>query len=112
ARGKLGAAGKSAGNAGILTSRPLAYAATVLSIIALAAAAFYFVTNPEQPPQTQRAQRPAPAKAPPPLAPSSIPVTQPEVATAPAVVLPEAASIPIVSVPPMQAAPSPVQQAP
>ena len=112
ARGKLGAAGKSAGNAGILTSRPLAYAATVLSIIALAAAAFYFVTNPEQPPQTQRAQRPAPAKAPPPLAPSSIPVTQPEVATAPALVLPEAATIPIVSVPPVQAAPSPVQQAP
>jgi PEGA domain/Adenylate and Guanylate cyclase catalytic domain len=112
ARGKRGAADDSASSAGVLASRPLAYAATILSIIALAAATFYFLINPEQPPQTQRAQRPAPAKAPPPVAPSSIPVTQPEVATAPPVALPEAAPVAIVPVPPVQAAPSPVQQAP
>jgi len=111
-RGKLRATDHSEGGAGLLASRPLAYAATALSIIALAAATFYFVTNPEQPPQTQQAQRPVRAKAPPPVAPSSTPVTQPEVATAPPVALPEAAPVPVIPVPPVQPAPSPVQQAP
>jgi hypothetical protein len=99
-------------DAGLLASRPLAYAVTGLSMLALAAAAFYFVTNPAPAPHAQLAHRPAPPKALAPAAPSTMPSAQPEVVTASPAAVPETAPAPVVPLPPVQAAPSPVEPAP
>ena len=99
---------------GLLASRPLAYVVTGISMVALAAAAFYFVTNPAPSPQTQRVRTPAPARTPlpVPVVPSSTPASQPQVAMPSPVAVAEPAPVPVVPEPPVQAAPSPVEHAP
>jgi hypothetical protein len=95
--------------AGLLASRPLAYAVTGLSMAALAAAAVYFMTNPAPSPQKQLVRTPPPRAAlPVPIVPSSTPAVQPEVVTAPPVTVPEVATASIAPEPRVQAAPSPV----
>jgi len=112
ANGNAGTGAASA--AGLLASRPLAYAVTGLSMAALAAAAVYFMTNPAPSPQKQLVRTPPPARAalPVPIVPSSTPAIQPQVVTAPSVPVPEAATASIAPEPPVQAAPSPVEHAP